>query len=146
MTKLKAPRQAKPVGAAPKAKSAPKVAKAPVEKVAKPANVAAPRHDLKTSWTGPSTVMNSRASRTPIDYRKFGTLDTAPLTDRDRKSLADLRAEFKQGTFARANIDTGILRRLGERGLLAHVSGSDVAADAQFKLTARAFTKEAMTA
>lgn len=124
--------------AKPTTKAAPK---AKVERVAKP-TVAV--HNFDCAWTQPSGPLNARPSKTPIDFGKFGTHADAALTDRDRKSLAAIRTAFKQGQFARANVDAGILRRLGERGLLAHVSGSDVAADAMFQLTPRAFSKEAM--
>jgi len=132
--KLKAPTKA----AAPKAAAAPKV-----EKVAKPSVMS---HKFGTDYSGASGPLNARPSKTAIDFGKFGSLLDAALTDRDRKSLASIRREFQKKTFVRANVDAGILRRLGERGLLEHVGGSNVAPDATFKLTARAFSKDAMAA
>lgn len=113
------------------------------EKVAKPSVVA---HTFSSSYAGPSGPLNARPSKTPINFGKFGTLLEAALTDRDRKSLAAIRDEFNKGKFARSNVDAGVLRRLGERGLIEHVAGSDVAPDATFKLTGRAFSAEAMQA
>lgn len=133
------------------AKTAPKTATKPAKAAAKivkakPAKPSVPLHSIKSNWSGVSDVANLRTTRTPIAVEKFGKLIGAAMTDRDRKALQALRNQFKQGEFTRANIDAGILRRLGERGFLTHVSGSNVAADAKFKLTTRAFTKEAMNA
>lgn len=139
--------------AKPKAATAKKL-KAPAS-TAKKAAAAAPKkervarpsvamHSFQSSYGGPSGPLNARLSRTPIDYGKFNSLSSAPLTDRDRKSLDAIRSTFKQGQFARSNVDAGILRRLGERGYLSHVSGSDVAPDAQFRLTKKAFAPEAL--
>lgn len=115
------------------------------EVVAKPRKAAPPPvHTIETTWTQPSTVLNARASRTAINFSAFGSLTQAPLTDRDRKSLHDLRQAFQKKVFQRGNLDTGILRRMGERGYLEHVEGSNVSADATFRLTAKAFTKDAM--
>jgi hypothetical protein len=118
-----------------KAKATPKPETPKANTVAKPS---IPMHDLHSDWSGPSDVANSRVSRTPIDPSKFGTLLNAKLTERDQKALATLREQFGFKGFQRANVDAGILRRLGERGFIEHVSGSDNSADAVFKLTKRA--------
>lgn len=117
---------------------------APAAKTAKPAKAAAPkatasnvakpsmpRHDYKL----PQGVsgLNARASRTSINFKAFGSLPNAHLTDRDNKNIAALKGEFGKGPFQRGNIDSGVLRRLGERGIIAHVSGSDVDPQATFR-------------
>lgn len=134
-------------------KTAPKKLKAPASKVAakagKPATVAAPKaekvakptvpvHSFESGYTGASGPLNARPSKTPIDFGKFGSLADKALTDRDRESIAAIRAEFQGKQFSRSNVDAGILRRLGERGYLAHVAGSDVSPLATFKLTSKA--------
>jgi hypothetical protein len=135
--KLKAPRNPAQAKAAPKAKAqaqpkAPKVEKPKIE-----------LHSFDVTYEGPSTVLNSRLSKTPIRLAKFGTMIGDKTTDRDNKSMADWRREFGKKPFTRINQDAGIISRLGERGFLVHVSGSDVDPMAQFKLTDRAFPKTA---
>jgi hypothetical protein len=72
-----------------------------------------------------------------IDSSRFGSLMDAPLTERDQKNLSALRSQFGGKAFQRANIDAGILRRLGERGYVEHVSGTGNEATATFRLTGR---------
>lgn len=107
---------------------------APAPKAVKPS---IQMHNFASAWEQPSDVTNERVSRTKIDATRFGTLPNAAMTDRDRKALDALRGQFGGKAFSRSNIDAGILRRLGERGFVAHVSGSEVDANATFKLTNR---------
>ena len=100
-------------------------------KAAKPKAV---KYDFQPGWTGDSSGVNLRVSRTPIPVDRFGT-SQGPLTDRDRANLAELRQQFGGKAFERANLDAGILRRLGERGYLSHVSGEPSEESAKFKLT-----------
>lgn len=139
--KVNTPAKPKTLKSSIKAAPAKQAAAPKTEKVAKPSQIS---HAFGSSYNGASGVLNARPSKTALDFGKFGTLLEAQMTDRDRKSLAAIRDEFAKKQFARANVDAGILRRLGERGYLEHVAGSNVAADATFKLTARAFTPDAM--
>ena len=111
-----------------------KTAKVSTAKADKPT---VPMHSLSSKWDGPSDVANSRASRTSIDYSKFGSLPNAKMTDRDRKAYAALESEFGKRQFERANVDAGILKRLGERGYIAHVDGAANDPLARFKLTGK---------
>lgn len=120
----KAPANAAPK--APEAKKAPRATKPTV-----------PMHDVHSNWSGASDVSNTRVSTTPIDYSKFGTLPNAKLTPRDREAIAALDSEFGKRQFERANIDAGIIRRLGERGYVEHVSGASNEPTAMFKLTGK---------
>jgi hypothetical protein len=124
---------------AAKAAASAKVRPAPTPK-ASAKTVAKPTvqmHDFTSGWTGESDGVNRRVSRTPIDASRFGSLMDAPLTERDQKNLAALRSQFAGRQFERGNLDAGILRRLGERGYIQHVSGGNNDANAVFKLTAR---------
>lgn len=94
-------------------------------------------HQFATAYDGPSTGLNTRVSRTPVQIERFGSLLDAPMTDRDQKNLEAIRKEFGSSNFERRNIDTGILKRLGERGCLVHVAGTAVDPKATFKLTAK---------
>jgi len=105
--------------------------KAKVVKAAKPTLV---KHDFATGWSGDSAGVNLRVSRTPIDVSRFGS-SNGPLTERDRANLTSFREQFGNKPFERSNLDAGIIRRLGERGYLAHVSGGSNEATAKFKLT-----------
>ena len=97
---------------------------------------AVPMHQIAMNgYAGVSGVANERLSRTAINYDKFGTLKDAAMTDRDQKALQALRDEFGKNVFTRANLDAGIIRRLGERGRLEHVGGSPVDPLAKFRLT-----------
>jgi hypothetical protein len=129
--------KAAPVKPAVKAKPAKASAKPAVK--ARPAKPSVPLHNIATTWTGASSVVNARPTKTPIDYSRFGTMTDMAMSDRDIKSLSDLRKTFEKRAFQRANIDAGILRRLGERGYIEHVNGSAVDPLATFKLTSRAF-------
>jgi len=102
-----------------------------------PAKPSVPHHTINSGYTGVSDVTNTRASRTEVDYSKFGTMADAKLTDRDRKAITALQGEFGQRQFARANVDAGILRRLGERGYIAHVKGAPTDPLAVVKLTGK---------
>ncbi len=115
------------------AKVAAPATKTPAPKTA--AKPSVPMHSIKTDWSGPSKGVNSRVSRTPIDPAVFGTLPDAAMTERDRKNLIALKAAFGGKQFQRQNLDAGILRRLGERGFIEHVSGGSNEATAIFKLT-----------
>ncbi len=97
----------------------------------------APRitHDMSPSYSGTSSTITSRMSRTPIDFSRFNTIADAKLTARDRSAINDLASTYGKRQFQRGNLDTGILRRLGARGIIAHVSGSDVSLETRFKLT-----------
>lgn len=106
----------------------------PAPKVVKPS---IPTYGFASAWDGASDATNTRVSRTKIDHTRFGTLKDAPMTDRDIKALDALRGQFGNKAFPRANVDAGILRRLGERGYVQHVQGSEVDPMATFKLTAR---------
>ena len=106
-------------------------------KLVKPAKPVIPAYNTQTSYAGESTLVNMRPSKTPIDFSRFGKSADAPMTDRDLKSLEGIRRDFGNKTFMRANYDAGVIRRLGERGYVAHVSGSEVAPDATFRLTAK---------
>jgi hypothetical protein len=128
--KRPAPKAAQPQAEAPKA--APKPAKPVIAK-----------HQFQSAHTGASDVVNARPSRQAIDYSKFGTLTQAPLTARDEAAIASFRKEFGPKAFERGNLDTGILRRLGERGVIVHVDGSAVDPKATFKLTAKGLGKAA---
>lgn len=114
-----------------------KVRKAPAAKAAAPkaARPSVPMHSFQSGWTGASDGVNTRVSRTKIDSTRFGSLADAPLTERDQQNLAALRSQFGGKQFVRANIDAGILRRLGERGYVEHVSGGMNEATATFRLT-----------
>lgn len=112
-----------------------KVRKAPTPKAA--ARPSVPMYQFSSGWTGASDGQNTRLSRTPIDATRFGSLADAPLTERDQKNLTALTAMFGKKQFTRANIDAGIIRRLGERGFVEHVSGAANEATACFKLTSR---------
>ena len=125
-----APTQAKPQKASAPLKAAPKP---------RPQRPSIPLHDIQTGYHGASGVTNTRATKTEINFSTFGTRVDLAMTDRDITSLEGLRKTFEQRVFPRANIDAGIIRRLGERGFIEHVSGSGVAPDATFKLSARAF-------
>ena len=102
-----------------------------------PAKPSVPHHNIVSGYTGVSDVTNTRASRTEVDYSKFGTMGDAKLTDRDRKAIEALRGEFGNRQFERANVDAGILRRLGERGFIAHVKGAPTDPLAVVKLTGK---------
>lgn len=115
-----APKATAPVKAAPKA--------------AKPTTV---KHDFASAWTGESDGVNRRISRTQIDASRFGSRANDPLTERDRKNLETFRSQFGNKAFQRSNLDAGILRRLGERGYIAHVSGAGNEATATYKLTGK---------
>lgn len=92
-------------------------------------------HGLKTTYDGPSGVTNNAKSRTPVRLDLFNSLIGSALTARDEAAIKSLHETYGGGVFARGNLDTGILRRLGERGMLAHVKGSDVDPATTFKLT-----------
>jgi hypothetical protein len=128
--------QAKPAKVAAPAGAKVAAAVVPAVKAAKPR---APMHDIKTGYTGASRITTTNQSRTRVILEKFGKLLDAPMTFRDQEALEGLRREFAKKPFTRSNIDTGILRRLGERGYVRHVSGSDVDPGAVFELTQRAF-------
>lgn len=130
--KTSTPAKAKAKPTLKPAKAAAPAVKTKPQKAAKPAVVA---HKFGTDWHGASDAVNSRTSRTPIDFSKFGSLPQAALTDRDQKAIEALRKQFGPRSFERGNLDAGIIRRLGERGVIQHVSGSDVDPKAQFKLT-----------
>lgn len=123
--------KAKPAKAAPVAKA----------KVVRPQKPSIPMHSISGSYTGASGLTKARATRTEINFQVFGTRPDLPMTDRDEKALADLKLTFEKRTFQRANLDAGILKRLGERGMIEHVSGSGVAPDATFKLSALALKR-----
>lgn len=118
---------------APKAKQA-----APEAPKAKPvARPTVQMHNFSSGWTGESDGVNRNVSRTPIPVDRFGTLTSAPLTERDQKNLDALRKQFGGKHFERGNLDAGILRRLGERGYIEHVRGASNEATAVFRLTGR---------
>jgi hypothetical protein len=139
---LRAPRKVTTVKPAPKNAPVAKAAASVPAKAVKPApekRVAKPKvpmHEFKGEISDQTTgLLNTRASRQPINLKKFGTLVNAHLTHRDNEAIASLRKQFGRNPFTRANLDTGILRRLGERGIIAHVSGSEVDPSATFRLT-----------
>jgi hypothetical protein len=123
---------------APVAKKA-VVAAAKPEKTVRPARPAVAKYSFNTGYKkqGGTKGLNTRPSRQPINFKAFGSIPDAALTDRDHKLLKALREQFASKEFERANLDTGILRRLGERGFIKHVSGTEVAPDATFKLTGK---------
>lgn len=129
-TRLKRVRKLKAVTPTPA--PAPVAVKPAAPKAAKP-TVA--QYNFETGHTGPSSGINQNVSRVAIDFARFGTLKDAPMSDRDRKNLDAIRNEFGSKQFERGNLDTGIIRRLGERGKLVHVKGSPVDPKATFKLT-----------
>jgi len=94
------------------------------------------QHEMSPSYSGTSSTVTSRISRTPIDFSRFNTLPEAKLTPRDRSAIDDLASTYGKKQFQRGNLDTGILRRLGARGIIAHVKGNDVSQETTFKLTA----------
>lgn len=108
--------------------------KVKVVKAAKPTLV---KHDFASNWTGASDGVNLRVSRTAIPVDRFNTRPNDPLTERDRANLTKFRDEFGGKAFERGNLDAGILKRLGERGYLKHVSGAANEATAKFALTAK---------
>lgn len=137
-TTVKRAAKAASAAAETKVRPAPRPKAKPTEADPKVARPSVAMHNLPTAWSGgTSGVGNSRVSRTPLPLDRFGTLTDAPLTERDRENLGVLRQQFGGGKFQRANIDAGILRRLGERGFLEHVSGAANEATAVFRLTNR---------
>lgn len=130
VTKPKATKTAtKPIKAA-KPVAAPKAPKPP-----------APKYAFSTGYAGPSDALNSRASRTPIDLSRFGQFTGSVMTERDETAVKALRKQFGEKPFARQNLDAGIIRRLGERGCIVHVSGANNASDAMFRLTNKGLGK-----
>lgn len=127
-TRLKRVRKLKTVTPTP----APVAAKPAAPKAAKPT---VKQYTFASGHTGPSDGVNENVSRVAIDFARFGTLKDAPMTDRDRKNLDAFRNEFGNKQFERGNLDTGIIKRLGERGMLVHVKGSPVDPKATFKLS-----------
>lgn len=132
---------------APKAKEAAKPAATkpvkpkPTPKAERPTKPSIPAHTFKSGYDGPSDVLTSNASRTAIDLSRFGQHVSAPMTARDEAAVAGLRSTFGAKAFQRSNLDAGILRRLGERGCIVHVSGSAVEATATFRLTNKGLGK-----
>jgi hypothetical protein len=86
-------------------------------------------------------VLTTRPSRQMIDFSAFGSLKDAALTDRDQKAIDSLRKNFGERTFERGNLDTGILKRLGQRGVIEHVAGRGNDPKATFKLTPKGLGK-----
>ena len=137
--------KAKKTLAKPAIKAAPMTKKNEAKAIvkARPQKPSIPLHALKSGYDGPSDVTNTRPTKTPINYKVFGTRPDDKMTHRDIEALAALRDGFNKAEFTRANLDAGILRRLGTRGFISHVSGSDVDPGAKFRLTAKAFTPAA---
>src|SRR5690606_9470831 len=96
----------------------------PIAEVTK-TRVAAERfsHDIKSSYSGVSPVINSRQSRTPLRTADFGTAPNLTLTERDNAILTPLQRQYGNRQFVRGNADTGILNRAIRKGILRHVSG-----------------------
>lgn len=134
---IRKPRAQKPkVEATAEPKVEPKVKAAPKPKAEKPVKPSIPIYNFDTGYVdGPSDTLNTRVSRTPVDLGRFGAFPNATMTARDQASVEALRKQFGTKNFERRNLDAGVLRRLGERGCIEHVSGDEVSANTSFKLT-----------
>lgn len=138
VTKPALPVKAAPAAKAPAAKAV-TVAKSDIAKIVVPAReprvkVERTVHDIVSPYTGPSTGLNARKSRTALDLSMFGTKPDYVLTERTEKVGRALRAKYAGRPFERANIDAGILKYLGIKGYVEHVGGDGEAA--QFRFTA----------
>lgn len=115
------------------------VASAKPKKEKKESVAGVPQHELPTSYMGASKAVNLRKSRTLLPLESFGSKIDAILTDRDNDAIKALKTKYGRSEFQRGNLDAGIIRRLGERGIIEHVSGDAMSPQTTFKLTERAF-------
>lgn len=97
------------------------------------------KHEIDTSYAGTSKPFTRRKSRTRIMVEDFNTIPDAHMTERANAALKDLKGKYAKNEFERGNLDAGIIRRLGERGFIAYVSGDTSSTQCKFKLTAKAF-------
>ncbi len=95
-----------------------------------------PTTTTKTVKTlAPTRIRNNGASKAAVKVEKFNTLVGYSLTDRDLTGLRAIKTDYNDGVFHRGNIDVGVLRRLGERGLVQYVGGDTASIDARFRLS-----------
>ena len=97
------------------------------------------QHGLKASYSGTSGIEVGHRSKTAINISLFGKKPDAIMTERDNAALRAIKAKYAKNDFVRGDLDAGILRRLGERGYVAYVSGDAASPQAKFKLTQKAF-------
>lgn len=102
-------------------------AKPTVVVAAKPAPKAkaAPRivHSVDTLYQGDSKGLNARKSSTKLDVASFNTKPDMVLTERTELVLQSLKNTYARATFARGNIDAGVLKYAIWKGHLQPVSG-----------------------
>lgn len=92
-------------------------------------------HGVESAYQGQSPVTNTRKSYTPVSTNNFGKFLDAPMSDRDVAGLKMLvKLAGPSRIFQRKDVDAGLLRRLGERGKLAHVKGTPLNELGQFKV------------
>lgn len=87
------------------------------------------------AYAGESVPVNARQSRVAIDFAQFGTKPDQNITPRTQSVYDALKAQYGGQPFQRGNIDSGVLKFLGAKGWIAHVSGGPSDPGAQFRIT-----------
>jgi hypothetical protein len=97
----------------------------------------APRaeHGVTSQYAGPSLGLNKRKSTTALDLSQFGSDPDYVLTLRTEQVGRALKAKYGNKPFERANADAGILKYLGRKGYIEHVSGDPSSETCQFRFT-----------
>jgi hypothetical protein len=86
-------------------------------------------------YAGESVPVNARQSRVAIDFSQFGTKPDQNITPRTQAVYDALKAQYGGQPFQRGNIDSGVLKFLGAKGWISHVSGGATDPGAQFRIT-----------
>jgi hypothetical protein len=86
---------------------------------------AAPRivHNVDSLYDGGSKGLNARKSGTKLDLSLFNTKPDMVLTSRTELVLQSIKNQYQRATFARGNIDAGVLKYGIMKGHLKPVSG-----------------------
>lgn len=92
-------------------------------------------HDVDvSSYSGPSTALNTGKSRTPLRVSEFGSAPDLVMGDRDLSLLMPLFQQHgNKKDFRRGNADTGILNRAIRKGVLQMVSGEAASESAMLR-------------
>lgn len=109
--------------------------KAKSEKKAKKVKIARFGHGVECKYAGSSVPINKSKSKTRLPIEDFSQRPDYVLTERSLDILKPLKAKYGKKEFARGDIDAGVLKTAGWRGVLAHVSGDPASETCMLKFT-----------
>lgn len=105
------------------------------EKKAKKVKIARFGHGVECKYAGSSVPINKSKSKTRLPIEDFSQRPDYVLTERSLDILKPLKAKYGKKEFARGDIDAGVLKTAGWRGVLAHVSGDPASETCMLKFT-----------